>query len=385
MLPFANLSDDAEQEWFSDGITEDLITDLSHHSMLFVIASNTAFTYKGRAWDVEAVGRELGVRYVVEGSVRRAGDRIRVTAQLIDATSGFHRWSQRYDRDLTDVFEVQAELAEEIMTVVGVEVQAAEAERLRRKPTDHLSAYESYMKAGWHFGDFSRASHAEAEVLLEQAVALDPDFAAAYALLGQVHLMRWGLGWSRDPAVLERALELNQRALELDPNQAHAHVTRAQLHAMEGRFAEAEATARRAIAIDPNRAGAHFMLAMAHAQRGHPLDAAESMRRFLRLNPRSSPAQSGAIAWIHYTTGRTEDAMRSWERAWAASDDLAPGAWPLVHIYESQGRHAEARALVEAILAVNPKLTTETLTALGPMSPSQRVTLQERLRRAGMP
>ncbi len=334
---------------------------------------------------MEAVGRELGVRYVVEGSVRRAGDRIRVTAQLIDATSGFHRWSQRYDRDLTDVFEVQAELAEEIMTVVGVEVQAAEAERLRRKPTDHLSAYESYLKASWHFSDFSRASHAQAEALLEQAVALDPDFAAAYAMLGQVHWMRWMLGWSRDPAVLERALELNRRALELDPNQAHAHVTRANHHAMEGRFAEAEASARRAIAIDPNRAGAHFALATAQVQQGRPLAAAESMRRFLRLNPRSGQAQSGAIAWIHYGTGRTEEAMRHWERALVANDELAPMAFPLVHIYESQGRHAEARALVEAILAVNPELTTETLTAFGPMSPSQRVTFQESLRRAGMP
>ena len=196
--------------------------------------------------------------------------------------------------------------------------------------------------------------------------------------------MQWATGWSSDPALPERARELTQRALELDPDQAHAHVGLAFSHATSGRLPEAMAAARRAIAIDPNRPGAHLALAMVYAQQGRYLDAAGAMRRMLRLDPRGI-AQYGPVAWINYAAGRTEEAVRLWEQGLAANPDMAPMSWPLVHIYESEGRDADARALVEAILAVNPELTTETLGALVPFPDEQGAAFRDSLRRAGMP
>lgn len=203
VLPFTNMSGDPEQEYFSDGITEDLITDLSRSPRLFVIARNSAFTYKGRAVNVEDVGRELGVRYVVEGSVRKDSERIRVTAQLIDATTDFHVWSERYDRELADLFSVQSELAEQIMGAVGTEIRAAEIERIRRKPTTNLTAHDLVMRAIHHYMKFTRKDHERARELLERAIELDPRYAAAHAMLSGIDAVAYSNFWSLDPTVPE--------------------------------------------------------------------------------------------------------------------------------------------------------------------------------------
>ncbi|MEE8571763.1 MAG: adenylate/guanylate cyclase domain-containing protein, partial [Gemmatimonadota bacterium] len=187
VLPFANLSGDPEQEYFSDGITEDLTTDLSGNPFLFVISRNSAFTYKGKAVKAEEVGRELGVRYVLEGSVRKAEGRVRITAQLIDATTGFHLWSERYDRDLADIFSLQSEISEKILAAVGVEITDAELARIRGKPTNDLTAYDLVQRGLAHFNRFTRKDNDEARRLFEQAIELDPGYLQARSMLGATY------------------------------------------------------------------------------------------------------------------------------------------------------------------------------------------------------
>ena len=183
VLPFVNMSDDPEQEYFSDGITEDIITELSRFRSLFVTARNSTFTYKGKAIDVKQVGRELGVRYVVEGSVRKAGNRVRVTAQLIDATTGHHTWAERYDRDLEDIFAVQDELTEAITGEIEPELAKVERERANRKPSENLDAWDSYQRGLWHMWQFTADDNAKALQLFQRATDIDGRFAAAFAAL----------------------------------------------------------------------------------------------------------------------------------------------------------------------------------------------------------
>ncbi len=222
VLPFANMSGDAEQEYFADGMTEDLTTDLSRNPDLFVISRNSAFSYKGESPRVEDVGRELGVRYVLEGSVRRAADRVRITAQLIDATTGFHVWSERYDRALEDVFALQSEISEEILIAVGVRIDEAERARLQRKPTEDFTAYESVSRGWAHFYRFTREDHREARRLALRALELDSEYAEAFALLAGTYQVEAAQGWTLDPALLDRARELALQAIELGASTEHA-------------------------------------------------------------------------------------------------------------------------------------------------------------------
>jgi TolB-like protein/class 3 adenylate cyclase len=230
VLPFANMSGDKEQEYFSDGITEDIITELSRFSELFVIARNSSFTYKGKAVDVRQVGRELGVRYILEGSIRRAGDRVRITAQLIDATTAAHRWAERYDRKLEDVFAVQDEVARTIVTILAAHVNKAEMERILLKPPANWQAYDYYMRAADTFATylslFKVEDVYEVRRLLEHALSIDPNYARAYALLSNTHRTVWTQPLDGDylnPATLERAYQLARKAIQLDPNLPQGH------------------------------------------------------------------------------------------------------------------------------------------------------------------
>ena len=305
VLPFANMSGDAEQEYFADGMTEDLTTDLSRSPDLFVISRNSAFSYKGESPRVEDVRRELGVRYVLEGSVRRAADRVRITAQLIDATTGFHVWSERYDRALEDVFALQSEISEEILIAVGVEIDQAERARLRRKPTEDFSAYESVSEGWAHFYRFTRKDHREARRLALRAQELDPEYAAAFALLASTYQVEAGLGWTLDPALLDRARELALRAIELGASTEHAYDSLAFVALQRGQSEEAADHARKAIDVAPNSPNGHFFLAAAMLQQGRPQEAVGSLRRAIRLDPR----RSTAAAMIHYLTGNPEAAV----------------------------------------------------------------------------
>ena len=383
VLPFTNMSGDREQEYFSDGITEDLTTDLAGNPFLFVIARNSAFAYKGKSVQVEDVGRELGVRYVLEGSVRRAEDRVRITAQLIDAQTGFHIWSKRYDRDLADIFALQSEISLEILAAVGVEIPQAELERIRRKPTEDLTAYDLFSKGVFHFNRTTREDNAHARRLFEQAIELDPDYALAHAMLGATYTLEYGFGWNLDPKLLDHAEERVQRALTLNPVSPIAYTGLGTVHFWRDEPAAAVAAADRAIELGPSYAAPHFIRGASLIQQGKFVGAAQSINRALRLNPRASPGQWLTVPYLNLMAGRTQEAVEMFEQARAVNPDLILARIPLAAIYESEGRHEEARAVVQEILRVNPNFTADHAAHLyaGAATP-ERI---KALRSAGLP
>jgi adenylate cyclase len=364
VLPFANLSGDPEQEYFSDGITEDLTTDLSRNPYLFVISRNSAFTYKGKNTKVEDVGRELGVRYVLEGSVRKAEDRVRITAQLIDATTGFHVWSERYDRDLADIFALQSEVSEQILAALQVEIPAAELARIRQKPTDNLTAYDLFQQALAHFNRYTRDDVLKARGLLERTVELDPSYATAYSLLGATYTVEFGFGWDLDPAILDRGEELAQRALALDPSIPTPHTSLAAVNLFRRRPDISVAEAETAIEIAPNIEASHFFLGMAKAQQGKFVAATRAINRAQRLNPRAPSGLSLIVPYVNLAAGREAEAVEMLERLRIANPDLIGARIPLAAIYQADGRHDDARVLAEEILRVNPDMTAEAATGM---------------------
>ncbi|HEV8716810.1 MAG TPA: hypothetical protein VGX03_28830 [Candidatus Binatia bacterium] len=223
VLPFDNMSKDPEQDYFSNDITEVLTSDLSRIASLFVIARNTAFTYKGKATNVQAIGKELGVRYVLEGSVQKAGEQVRIVAHLLDTATGGQLWSQRYDRPLKDIFALQDEIIQKIVTTLRLQLTLQAQGWIVRKHTDLLEAYDFLLRGVEYYWRTTKEANVQARQMFEKAVALDPQYAEAYARLGWTYHLEWGLRWSADPQTLERALALAQQALVLDDSLPLAH------------------------------------------------------------------------------------------------------------------------------------------------------------------
>jgi adenylate cyclase len=391
VLPFVNMSDDPEQEYFSDGITEQLTADLSRNPALFVISRNSAFTYKGKPVKVADVGRELGVRYVLEGSVRKAGDRVRITAQLIDATRGHHVWSEQYDGDLADIFVLQSKISEEITTALGSKLRWAQLERARAQPTENLRAHDAVLRGYFHLNRANRKDNAEARRWFERASELDPDYAGAYAALGNTYISEYVYGWNNlDPASLDRGEELVRRALELDsfiPG-AHAGVAIVNLH--RGRSREAVAAAETAVELLPNWAPFHAILGLALAQDGRIAPALRAIKRALRLNPKASSATLLSVAYVNLAAGRRQEAEALLERARLSNPDNIIARVTLAAVYAYEGRHEEARVAAQEALRVNPDLTVEVATRLiqglgQVLEPEEAAQLGENLRKAGLP
>ena len=320
MLPFDNMTNDPKQEYFADGMVEEITTALSRFRSLFVIARNSSFTYKGRAVDVKQVGRELGVRYVLEGSVRKAGNRLRISGQLIDASTGAHLWADRVDGNLEDVFDLQDEVATNVVAAIAPRMERAEIERVRRKPTESLDSYDYYLRgmASHHSPPFANpASTTEALRLFSRAIDLDPAFATAYAMAAYCYVMRKGSGNMADP-VLEsaEAARLAHRAIELGQDDAHAIST--------GGFALAfvcsdldtgAALIDRAIALNPNLSAAWFYSGYVKLWLGAPDTAIEHFARAMHFSPLdpTMPRMQAATADAHFHAGRHDEAA-----AWAA-------------------------------------------------------------------
>ena len=271
VLPFVNFSGDPEQEYFSDGMTEDLITDLSKLSGLFVISRNSVFLYKKKTVRPEQVSQELGVRYILEGSVRKAGNRVRITAQLIDATTGYHLWAERYDRELQDIFAVQDEVTQKIVAALQVKLTAGEQERVKRPPTKNLEAYDYFLRGLEYHAQRTQESNSHARQMFERAVQLDPHFAAAYALLGLTYLAELAFQWDQSPQVIDKLLSLAQQAVTLDDSQPIAHEALAYAYLGKKQYAQAIAVAERAVALDSNNR-------RRRARPGRRLDAADGGR-----------------------------------------------------------------------------------------------------------
>ncbi|MCH8890622.1 MAG: tetratricopeptide repeat protein [Myxococcales bacterium] len=385
VLPFANLSGDPEQEYFADGITEELTNDLAGVPELFVISRNSAFTYKGQPVKVRDVGRELGVRYVLEGTVRKVEGRVRITAQLIDATSGFHLWSERYDRELSDILALQSEISQQILVAMKVELHDAALERFARRSSRDLKAHDTLWRGIAHHQRFTREDNREARYLYERAIEQDPDFAVAYAFAGATYFIEYSFGWNLDPALLDRAAELARRALALDPSTVSGHVVLSLVHVSQGRLAEALVAAERAVELAPNVENTHLALGLVLARQGRFVAALQSVARAARLNPRAAAGDWVVVAYVNFAAGRPEQAVELWEQARAANTDMIVARIPLAALYESEGRHEVARLLAQEILRVNPDLTAESAAelALGwGFAPDDAI---DHLRSAGLP
>ncbi len=269
VLPFTNMSGDPEQDFFADGISEDIITALSKIRSFLVIARNSTFTYKGRAVDIKSVAKELGVRYVLEGSVRKAGNRIRITAQLIEATSGHHIWAEKYDRELRDIFELQDEMTRTIAGSIEPELSAKERDSAIRKPPDNLDAWEIYQRAMWYLYSFEKENHPIAIDLFRKAIKADPNFAPAYAYMSYCLYTAVIMGWADDPeAILSTGMDSAKKALALDPRESVAYFALGRIHMIRGEHDTSIAALEKAIELNPNAFFAYHGLGMVLALAG---------------------------------------------------------------------------------------------------------------------
>ncbi|MBI3796454.1 MAG: hypothetical protein HY268_05720, partial [Deltaproteobacteria bacterium] len=309
VLPFVNLSNDPEQEYFSDGITEDITTDLSKISSLFVISRNSAYTYKGKAARVQDISREMGVRYVLEGSVRKAGERVRITAQLIDATTDHHLWAERYDRPLTDIFALQDEVVQKIVTTLKLQVTLMEQGFFVRKRTDNLEAYDYGLRGTVSWLRYTKEANAQARQMYEQAVALDPQYGEAYAGLGWTFYLDWYMQWNPDPQNLERAFELTQKAVALDDSIALAHMILGLSYLMKARHEQAIAEMERTVSLAPNSADGYSSLGLVLAYAGRAEEGIRFIEKAMRLDPRYPVQYDSFLGHAYRMAGRYEEAI----------------------------------------------------------------------------
>ncbi len=386
VLPFVNMGGDPEQEFFSHGITEDIITDLSKISGLFVISRSSTFAYKGKSVKIKQVAEELGVRYVVEGSVRKSGNKVRINVQFIDAITGHHLWAERYDRDLKDIFALQDEISHKIVVTLRVEVDEAEMERIRRIPTENLTAYES-LQRGWGFyGDPTKSAITQqARQMFERAIELDPMYSAAYASLGWTYLAEWFWGWTEDPQVPAQAFELVQKAISLDDYNAWAYGILSMIYLWKDRqHEEAIAAADKFIALDPNDASAYTILAEALKFAGRPEEVIELMKKAMRLNPRY-PAdylfQSGSS---YYYVGRYDEALDYLKRAVTRRPNHYPTRQYLAAIYTELGREEDARAELAEVLRISPNHSLEEMGKYPYKDPEYLERIRGHMRKAGL-
>jgi adenylate cyclase len=364
VLPLDNTSGDKEQDYFSNGITEDIITELSRFSELFVIAHNSSLQYKGRAVDVRQVGRELGVRYVLQGGIRRGGDRVRISVQLIDALTGIHRWAERYERQLDDVFAVQDEVARTIVAILAAHVNKAETERSLNKPPETWQAYDYYLRAVDANASFVSSYKAvelyEVRRFLELSIAIDPNYARAYARLSFTHVQAWIVPLDSDylnPAGLERAYQLACKAVHLDPNLPQAH---AQLgHVLcKGRENEAALAAfERAMALNPNFTDWRFGEALVYA--GDPARAIEAVERHMRLDPFYAPLAPGFLGLAHYMLKQYSQALPLLQECASRMPKSRIPHCLLAATYAQLGDIEKARAEAAEALRMEPQYTIE--------------------------
>jgi adenylate cyclase len=324
VLPFVNLSKDLEQEYFSDGLTEVLTGDLSKISSLFVIARNSAFTYKGKAVKVQDVSKEMGVRYVLQGSVQKADQRVRITTQLIDATTGFHLWSEQYDRPLQDLFALQDEIVQQIVTTLKLQLTLEEHGVIVRKHTDNLEAYDAVLHAMEYYGRTTKEANAQARQLFD---------AEAYVWLGWTYWMEWGLRWSADPQTLERALAVAQQAATLDDSLPGAHALLSQVYAEKHQSEQAIAEGERAIALGPNNADSYANQGQTLYLAGRPEEALRMIEQAVRLNPRSPPWYLFELGLAYRLTGRYAKAIATTKEVISRSPNLIPAHVNLAFSY----------------------------------------------------
>lgn len=390
VLPFVNLSGDPEQDYLADGVVEDIIAALSQYRWLFVVARNSSFTYKGRAVDVKQVGRELGVRYVLEGSWRKADNRVRITGQLIDATTGTHHWAGRFQGVLGDIFALQDQITETVVGAIAPQLERAEIERARHKPTESLDAYDYYLRGmAWlHHG--TREAINQALPLFHRAIECDPEFASAYAMAAWCHCWRKINGWMTDrPREMVEGVRLARRAVELGKDDAVA-LTRCG-HAL-GHLARdlpgGIALLDKALVLNPNLAAAWFLGAFLRLWHGETEEAVEHFAHAMRLSPLDPELykMQAGMAAAHLFMGHFDTASSWAEKALRELPSLLLVAATLAASHALAGRTAEAQRAVDHLRQLDPGLRLSNLTDWLPIHrPENLATLMEGLRSAGLP
>jgi adenylate cyclase len=358
VLPFSNLSGDPEQEYFSDGLTEEIISALSSVPKLFVIARNSTFTYKGKPVKVQQVAEELGVQYVLEGSVRKGEDKIRITAQLIDALSGRHLWANRYDRNLSDIFAVQDEITKKIITAMQVKLTEGEQARTVEKGTNNLEAYLKYLQANELIMRLNPQSNALGKQLAEEAIALDPEYPSAYFALGKALLLDVWLGTTKSPkASMAKSMELLQKVIVLDDTYAEAHAHLGYIYSMKRKHDKALALGEKAVALKPNSAESHMRYGKILTFAGRYEESIPELKTAIRLNPIPPNLYLYSLGISYCWTGQYEEAVKWCEKAVRREPNSLFARLFMAMAYSFSGRDEEARVEAAEVLRIYPKFS----------------------------
>ncbi len=391
VLPFDNLSGVPDQDYLADGITENIIMALSSNPHMFVISRNSTFTYKGKAVKVQQVSEDLGVRYVLEGSIQKSGDRLRVNAQLIDALNGHHLWANRYDREMKALFVMQDEIAKEIGIALQVELTRGEQARVWHK-TDSIEAWGYLNKASGHFTRFTREGNTKAQELFAQATKLDPRYAFAWTMLGWTHLMEVWLGYSSSPAQsLKKAFELGSKAAQIDQNHPEVHMLFANLYLTQKKFDQALAEGEKAIALGPNNAEDHYLFSRILIRTGRPEEAIIMAQKAIRLHPYYPARYLGVLATSYFMAGRYEEAVAKYEEFLKRDDKDTRWTW-FAHLCMASAcvrleREEQAGKHAEEALKLNPRTSIESLRKFfsGFKYPETMDPVLDDLKKAGIP
>ena len=387
MLPFVNMSGEPQQEYFSDGISEDIITALTRLRWFNIVARNSSFSYKGRAVRLKQIGEELGAGYIVEGSVRKEGGRVRITAQLSDVATGSQLWAERYDRELADVFAVQDEITNAIVAAIEPQLYAAENFRAQRKPPGSLDAWDLVMRALWHFWRVTRADNAASQGLLEQAIAIDPDYAQALAMLAVSHTFGASMGWEDAGNVAPLAERAALAAVRADDEDAWAHLALACAHIYSGRTEDALAALEAALRRNPN-----FSLALAYyglvlTNSGRSREGVEAADRALLLSPRDPfcAIYYGVAAWAAFIGRDYDKAIRLAREGVRQRPDFVGGYRVLAAAAGMAGEKELAKAALQDLRRAQPGISLAwALSELVFVPVPERGHFLEGLRRAGV-
>jgi TolB-like protein/Tfp pilus assembly protein PilF len=387
VLPFINMSGDPEQEYFSDGISEDIITALSKLRWFFVIARNSSFTYKGKAVHLKQIADELGVRYVLEGSVRKGGERVRITAQLNDVATGSHLWAERYDRDLADVFAVQDEITEAIVAAIEPQLYAAENFRAQRQAPDNMDAWDLVMRALSHYGRVTRQDNMVAQALLEKAIAIDPHYGQAMGLLATSYTFTAHMGWMDMGAVVPQAERAALAAIQADSEDAWAHNALAHVYMFSRRFDDSLAEFELALRLNPNFALAQAYYGLSLAYSGRWQEGDEAARRALRLSPRDPnlAVYLGIVAYAQYLGRNYDEAMRLSREALRYRTDFVGAHRVLTAAAGMMGQRDVAKMALAELRRAQPNISIDWVAAHMPIrSDADRAHYLDGFRRAGL-
>ncbi len=390
VLPFDNMSGDPEQEYFADGIAEDIISALSRMPWFFVISRNSSFSFRGKSTDVRHLAQELGVQYVLEGSVRKSANRVRITAQFIDARNDRHLWAERYDRELTDIFEVQDEITEKIVGAVSPEFMAAEMHRSRNKAAQSLDAWDMLMQAHWHLNRFNSKSNFEAQKLLQQAIALDPNSDLALSDLAMSHIIGLTWGWFDSPAEsIKLAADAAHKAAGLNDRNVTAWVILGRIDIVSGRYDDAVNKGRKALDLAPNSADGHGWLGNFLMYCGECEEAISELEMAIRLSPRdpNNALWYAPMSMTHFLAGRYEESIRWGKKSLQDLPTALPGVHrPMAASYAMLDQMEEARRAIESLKSRVPNVSIE---ATKHQMPFRRDTdtahYLDALRKAGLP